>query len=58
MMMVQLICCNRDVSKELNAPIRSDLNFLSALLDVVSNVICKIGLYMIGSGLYQASKEF
>jgi len=54
--MLMVVTIPTGVNNESNeSRIRGDLIFVSALLDVVSNVICMIGLHMIGSGLFQVN---
>ena len=53
--MVFLLTYGGSGSKEILPPRIAHLIFYSALIDVLSNVLCMIGLYMIGSGLFQVS---
>jgi drug/metabolite transporter (DMT)-like permease len=58
MMMVACLNCGRSTERIEKENFRGDVVFFSALVDVVSNVICTIGLHMIGSGLFQVSSFY
>ena len=55
MALVALLCCDpaiRDAREKQRAH-PNFLIFLSAAVDVAANVLCMVGLYLIGSGLFQ-----
>ena len=56
MMLVAIIVCDRDPSdlRDVRQRGSKSLILLSAIIDVIANVLCMVGLHMIGSGLYQA----